>query len=148
MDENLSFLKLILSTDRGVGGFSIVGLSGDKLPTKVYAFVHLDCVHTMPAHFEKDRKSDSKKTLHDFDAKEMYLHSMNPSVSFQQRREMFCFHHFRVFTRCSFKKCAGYIFVFKIYRFQICRQKMCRFRVNGMPIRHIFYRFQNVPASW
>ena len=26
-------------------------------------------------------------------------------------------------------------------------KKMCRFRVNGRPIRHIFHRFQNVPAS-
>ena len=25
--------------------------------------------------------------------------------------------------------------------------KMCRFRVNGRPIRHIFHRFQNVPPS-
>ena len=25
--------------------------------------------------------------------------------------------------------------------------KMFRFRVNGRPIRHIFHRFQNVPAS-
>ena len=31
--------------------------------------------------------------------------------------------------------------------FKMCRQKMCRFRVNGRPIRHIFHRFQNVPAS-
>ena len=31
--------------------------------------------------------------------------------------------------------------------FKICRQKMCRFRVNGRPIRHIIHRFQNVPAS-
>ena len=31
--------------------------------------------------------------------------------------------------------------------FKICRQKMCRFRVNGRPIRRIFHRFQNVPAS-
>ena len=64
-------------------------------------------VHTMPEQFENDRKFDSKKTLHDFDAKEMYLRSMNRSVSFQQRREIFCFHHFRVFIRCCFKKCAG-----------------------------------------
>ena len=41
-----------------------------------------------------------------------------------------------------FSKCAGKSFVFKI-----CRRKMCRFRVNGRPIRHIFHRFQNVPAS-
>ena len=31
--------------------------------------------------------------------------------------------------------------------FKICRQKMCRFRVNGRPIRRIFHRFQNMPAS-
>ena len=31
--------------------------------------------------------------------------------------------------------------------FKMCRQKMCRFRVNGRPIRLIFHRFQNVPAS-
>ena len=24
---------------------------------------------------------------------------------------------------------------------------MCRFHVNGRPIRHFFHRFQNVPAS-
>ena len=24
---------------------------------------------------------------------------------------------------------------------------MCRFRVNGRPVRHIFHRFQNVPVS-
>ena len=32
--------------------------------------------------------------------------------------------------------------------FKIGRQKMCRFRVNGRPIRRIFHRFQNVPASY
>ena len=31
--------------------------------------------------------------------------------------------------------------------FEICWQKICRFRVNGSSIRHIFHRFQNVPAS-
>ena len=31
--------------------------------------------------------------------------------------------------------------------FKVCRQKMCRFRVNGRPIRRIFHRFQNVRAS-
>ena len=46
-----------------------------------------------------------------------------------------------------FPKCTGYSSVFKIYRFQNLTQKMCRFRVNGRPIRHISNRFQNVPAS-
>ena len=32
--------------------------------------------------------------------------------------------------------------------FKICRQEMCRFRVNGnVPLCHISCRFQNVPAS-
>ena len=31
--------------------------------------------------------------------------------------------------------------------FEICRQKMCRFRVNGRLIHQIFHRFQNMPAS-
>ena len=41
-----------------------------------------------------------------------------------------------------FLKCADQSSVFKI-----CRQKMCRFRVNRRPIRRIFHRFQNLPAS-
>ena len=32
--------------------------------------------------------------------------------------------------------------------FKICRQKICCLRVNKKPIRHIFRRFQNVPASF
>ena len=44
-----------------------------------------------------------KSSLQDFDAKEMYLHSKNRSVAFQKHRKMFCFHHFRVFTRCCFQ---------------------------------------------
>ena len=31
--------------------------------------------------------------------------------------------------------------------FKISRQIMCRFRVDWRPVRHIFYHFQNVPAS-
>ena len=46
-----------------------------------------------------------------------------------------------------FPKCAGYSSIFKIYRFHSLPAKMCRFRVNGRPIRRIFHRFQNVPAS-
>ena len=47
----------------------------------------------------------------------------------------------------QFPKSAGYSSVFKTYRFKICRQKMCRFRVNGRPIRHISLRFHNVLTS-
>ena len=31
--------------------------------------------------------------------------------------------------------------------FKICRQKLCRFRLNGRPIRRIFHHFQIVPLS-
>ena len=46
-----------------------------------------------------------------------------------------------------FSKSAGSVPFSKFTVFKICRQKMCRFRVNGRPIRHIFHRSQNVPAS-
>ena len=61
--------------------------------------------------------------------------------------KMFCLHHYRVFTRCCFKFMSVRAPFSKSIAFKICRQKMCRFRVNGRPIRHIFHRFQNVPAS-
>ena len=34
-----------------------------------------------------------KRLMEDVDAKEMYLHPVNRSVSFQKRCEIFCFHH-------------------------------------------------------
>ena len=45
----------------------------------------LDCVHTMPAHFENGRKIDSKNSFLDFDAEEKYLHTKNRPVSIQKR---------------------------------------------------------------
>ena len=111
------------------------------------AFHNLDCVHTIPAHFENGRKFDSKNSLQDFDAKEKYLHPKNRPVSIQKRRKMFCLHHYRVFTRCCLKSRPVRVPFSNSTVFEICRQKMCRFRVNGRPIRHIFHRFQNVPAS-
>ena len=91
--------------------------------------------------------STVKNFLQDFDAKEMYLHSKNRSVAFQKLRKMFCFHHFRVFTRCCFQNVLVIVPFSKSTTFKICWQKMCRFHLNGRPIRHIFHRFQNVPAS-
>ena len=88
-----------------------------------------------------------KNSLQDLDAKEMYLHSKNRSVAFQKHRKMFCFHHFRVFTRCFFQDLLVIAPFSKSTVFKICRQKMSRFRVNWRPIRPIFHRFQNVPAS-
>ena len=68
------------------------------------------------------------------------------------------------FRSKSVEKCAVYIIVecshdavlnlYRLgFRFQnlpfskSAGKKMCRFRVNGRPIRQIFHRFQNVPAS-
>ena len=104
-------------------------------------------VHTMPEQFENGRKFDSKNSLQDFDAKEKYLHPKDRSVSFQKRLNMFYFHHFKVFTRCRFQNVPIRVPFSKSTVFKICRQKVCRFRVNRMPIRRIFHRFQNVPAS-
>ena len=57
------------------------------------------------------------------------------------------FDHFSVLTRCCFQNVPVRVPFSRSTVFEICRQKMCRFRVNGRPIRHIFHRFQNVPVS-
>ena len=77
----------------------------------------------------------------------MYLHRKNGPVSFRKCLKMFCFHHFHVLTRCRFQNVSVRVPFSKSIVFKICRQKMCRFRVNGRPIRRIFHRFQNVLAS-
>ena len=64
-------------------------------------------------------------------AKEMYLHAKNRSVAFQKHRKMLCFHHVRVFTRCCLQNVLARVLFSKSTVFKICRQKMCRFRVNG-----------------
>ena len=70
----------------------------------------------MPAHIGNGDKCDGRKfelafrrcrsnlkvdgiltvenSLQAFDGKETFLHPKHRSVSFQKRREMFCFHHF------------------------------------------------------
>ena len=88
-----------------------------------------------------------RNSLQDFDAIERYLHPKCRTVLFQKRRKLFYFHHFQVFTQCRFKNVPVRIQFSKSTVFKMCLQKMCRFRVNGRPIRHIFHRFQNVPAS-
>ena len=88
-----------------------------------------------------------KSSLQDFDAKEVCLNPKSRSVSFKKRLKMFYFHHFKVFTRCRFQNVPIRVPFSKPTVLKICRQKMCRFRVNRRPIRHIFCRFQNVPAS-
>ena len=101
----------------------------------------------MPEQFENGRIFYSKNSLQDFDAEEKYLHPKNRPVSIQKRRRMLCLHHCRVFTRCCFKSIPVRVPFSKSTVFKICRQNMCRFRVNGKPIRRIFHRFQNVPES-
>ena len=101
----------------------------------------------MSQQFENGRELDGKSSSQGFDAKEVYLHPKNRSVSFQKKLKMFTCRHFQVFTRCSFQNVPVRVPFSKSTVFKICRQKMCRFRVNGRPIRRIFHRFQNVPAS-
>ena len=48
-----------------------------------------------------------KHSLQDFDAKEMYLHSKNQSVSFQKALKNFLFDHFLSAHTMPFLKCAG-----------------------------------------
>ena len=71
----------------------------------------------MPEKFENDRKLDGKNSLQDFDAKEVYLHPNNRSVSFQKRLKMLFLSFLSVYAM-PFPKCAGQSSVFKIYRFQ------------------------------
>ena len=100
----------------------------------------LDCVHTMPAHFENGercdgskictsvhtipknfengRKLDGKNSLQDFDAKEVYLYPKNRPASFQKRLKMFYFSSFSGVYTMPFPKYAGLSSSFKIYRFR------------------------------
>ena len=88
-----------------------------------------------------------KNSLQNFDAEDLYLHPKDRSVSFQKRLQIFCFHHFRVFTQCRFQNVPVRVPFSKSTTFKICMRKMCRFRVKGRPICHIFHRFHNVSAS-
>ena len=88
-----------------------------------------------------------RNSLQDFDAIERYLHPNCRSVLFQKRRKRFYFQHYQVFTQCRFQKVPVRVQFSKSTVFKMCWQKMCRFRVNGRPIHHIFHRFQNVLAS-
>ena len=54
----------------------------------------LAVIHTMPEQLQNGRNFGGKNSLQSIDAKEMYLHPKNRSVSFQKWRKMSCFHHF------------------------------------------------------
>ena len=88
-----------------------------------------------------------RNSLQDFDAIERYLHPKCQSVFFQKTSKIVLFLNFQVFTRCRFQNVPIRVPFSRSTVFKICRQKMCRFRVNRRPIRRIFHRFQNVPAS-
>ena len=92
-------------------------------------------------------RSALRNSLQDFDAIERYLHPKCQPVLFQKRRKLIYFHHFQVFTRCRFQSVPVRVQFSTSIVFKMCRHKMCRFRVNRGPIRHIFHRFQNVPVS-
>ena len=148
-----------------------VWLWGGNCPnfSKIGKKCNWDCVHTMAVNFENGENVTvakfelaftrcrnnwktvgnltAKNSLQDFDAKEMYLQPKNRSATSHKRRKMFCFHHFQFFIWCRFQNVLFRIPFSKSTIFKICRQKMCRFRVNRRPIRHIFHCFQNVPAS-
>ena len=101
----------------------------------------------MPARFENGRKFDGNKLVAISPriwCQKIYIHLKNRSASFWKRWKMF---RFRVLTRCRFQNVPVRVPFSKSTVFKICRQKMCRFRVNGRPIRHIFHRFQIVPVS-
>ena len=83
-----------------------------------------------------------RNSLQDFDAIERYLHPKCRSVLFQKRRKMFQLHHFQMFTRCCFQNVPVRVQFSKPTVFKMCRQKMCRFLVNGWPIRRICHRFK------
>ena len=90
--------------------------------------------------------STVKNSLQDFDVKEMYLHPKNRSFSFQKRLKMFCFHHFQVFMRCRFQNVPVRVPFSKSTVFKICRQKMCRFRVNGRPKRTFNMTYEQIAS--
>ena len=99
------------------------------------------------AQFQNGRKFDGKKSLQNFDAKEKYICPKNRPVSIQSVEKCSLY----ITVECSHDAVSNLCrlgFHPKSTVFEICRQKMCHFRVNGRPIRHIFHRFQNVPASY
>ena len=77
-----------------------------------------------------------KSWLKDFDAIERYLQPKCQSVLFQKTSKIVLFQNFQVFTRSRFKNVP----------IRVPFSKSTVFKIQG-PIRRIFHRFQNVPAS-
>ena len=98
----------------------------------------------MSAHFENGEKCDGSKIW-------TSVHTIPANAVFKMCRLEFRFQNLPS-SKSAGKKCAVFVWtgglsVMFFTVFKMCRQKMCRFRVNERPIRHIFHRFQNVPAS-
>ena len=78
------------------------------------------CIYTIPTNFEDNRKFpkviNTLQSLHKFDANEI--------------SKKFRFQQFPVFTRSCFQSIPVGVLFSKSSVFEICRQKMCRFRVN------------------
>ena len=101
----------------------------------------------MPEQFENVRKFVSKKLV-----ARLWCHRKVPTTQVSisllpKTSKIVLFQNFQMFTRCRFQNVPIRVPFSKSTVFKICRQKMCRFRVNRRPIRRIFHRFQNVPAS-
>ena len=104
-------------------------------------------VQTMQEQCENDKKFDRKNSLQEFDAKEMILYPrINQPRSKSVERCSVCI-IFECFHGAVSKNVSVRVPFSKLTDFEICRQKMCRFRVNGRPIRHFFHRFEDVPES-
>ena len=89
-----------------------------------------------------------KSSLQDFDAKKCTLCTCKGSFSLVPKAsENVLFSSFSIVYTIPFLNMPIRVPFSKPTVFKICRQKMCRFRVNRRPIRRIFHRFQNVPAS-
>ena len=119
VQETIRFLTIIIALDC-VHTMPAHFENGEKCDgSKIWA-----SVHTMPAQFENSRKIDSKNSFQDFDAEEKYLHTKNRPVSIQKRWKMIC-------LRCCFKFIPVRVPFSKSTVFEICRQKMCRFVWTG-----------------
>ena len=69
----------------------------------------------MPEQFENGRKLDGKNSLQDFDAKEVYLHPKNRSVSFQKRL-----------------KCSAFV-IFKCLHDAVSKMRRLEFQFQNLP---------------
>ena len=101
----------------------------------------------MPEKSENGGYLTIKNSLQNFDAKDMYLHHKKSVSLVPEALKNVPFSRLSGARTMPFQNVSVTISHSKSTVFKICRQKMCRFHVNGRPIRHIFHRFQNMSAS-